>query len=472
MPFRRYTQCYSHTVGDGNLPFNEGDLVSYALGVSAPGLIIAIAAFLLGGYVIGFFAIAIQYALTIAAIAKQWLEHRLVCVSGNQCAVGAIDMPPSRNTLLGAFDNDQFFDIRLMPHRYLDAYRAADANDPAADPKIAGFFAGPPGSAGDPTVNPSKTWAKNPTPGAGPSLDGMTELFPENDIFLDNFQGTVLLQPAFIDLPYKPVDWMTETALKPPTTAEQPRDPNVTRATLHCEAEGNFWAEMLATAGLQGLATGVGAAAGAGAGAAAGCAIGGLFGPLGCLIGSIIGFILGLGAGGAAGAYIAANAAFNSDPGDVNDANVGDIPLGSLGDDDKVIVYGTHVYDGFHSGWHELHPLMAIMRCPPPEIYTNLPGLNTETIAFNPPYIEWNPVSVPGMNGIPNSGLTDLDVMKGLASPAFTTTAKRIQRQWCELLNEAFAPPTQTAQKLQQNRWTIHPLVDGCKADATPPPPR
>jgi hypothetical protein len=72
---------------------------------------------LLGAYAIGFIIVAVRYAVTITAIANEWLYHRLVCISGNQCAVGTVNMPPNRDTLLGAFDNVQFFDIRLMPHR-------------------------------------------------------------------------------------------------------------------------------------------------------------------------------------------------------------------------------------------------------------------------------------------------------------------------------------------------------------------
>ena len=93
----------------------------------------------------------------------------------------------------------------------------------------------------------------------------------------------------------------------------------------------------------------------------------------------------------------------------VNDANVGDTPLGTLADGDQVVVYGTHVYDGFHEGWHELHPLMAIMRVPPPEVWTNIPGLNTEKPTFNPPYLEWDPNWSIAANGTPPVGLTITD---------------------------------------------------------------
>src|SRR5262245_5781330 len=331
MAYHQYTQCYNHTPGDK--PFNESDLAAFAIGTSAPGLIAALIAFLSGANVIGFIIIAIQYAVTVTAVANEWLFHRLCCVSGDQCAVGVVETPPRISSLLGAFDNDQFFDIRLMPHRHKDEYKAPNTN----------FKASPP----DP----------------GPSLDGLTETTPKNDIYLDKFQGTTLMKPFFTDLPYDPVD-CDDT----PVQSDLPPHTMVSRCTLHCEAEGNFWAAMKDTAAAQGAAVGLGAAGGAAAGAAAGCAIGAIFCGVGCIIGAIIGAIAG-GLGGAAlGGYLAASAAFNSDPGDVNDANVGDQPLGNLTNEDRVVVFGTHVYDGFHTGWHEFHPLKAIIKAGDPKL--------------------------------------------------------------------------------------------------------
>jgi hypothetical protein len=419
MPFHQYTQCYNHTPGDK--PFNQSDLASFALGASAPGLIAAIVSFLSGANVLGFIFIAIQYAVTITAIANEWLFHRLCCVSGDRCAVGTVEAPPKISPLLGSFDNDQFFDIRLMPHRHNDEYKAPNTAFNAA------------------------------TPGPGPSLDGLTETHPKNDIYLDGFQGTTLLKPFFTDLPYDPTVDTVVNDLK-----EVPDGTKVTRATLHCEAEGNFWAAMKATAALQGLAVGVGGAAGAGAGAAAGCAIGAIFCGIGCVIGAVIGFIAGLAAGAAAGAYLAASAAFNSDPGDVNDANVGDDPLGPLQDKDQVVVFGTHVYDGFHTGWHEIHPLKAIIKATDPKLAMTLP------------YVEWDPnfllANGPGV-------LTKADMIAGLASPAFAIAAKNMTDAWCELLREAFTPATVNTQSQPENRWTIHPAVDGCSPDGSPLPP-
>jgi hypothetical protein len=183
--FRQYTKCYQHTPGDK--PFNESDLVLFVLGNSAPGVIAAILSFLNGSNVIGFLVIALQYAATIRAIAKEWLYHRLVCVSGDQCAIGKVDWTPEIGSMLGAFDNDQFFDIRLMPHRYNDLYGGPNT----------GFFAAP-ASSSDPYG--TAPWAMNSPPAAGPSLDGLTEMHPANDVYLDGFQGAALICPKITDL--------------------------------------------------------------------------------------------------------------------------------------------------------------------------------------------------------------------------------------------------------------------------------
>jgi hypothetical protein len=399
--YRQYTQCYTHFPGDK--PFNKRDLFSTAAGAGGPGLVAAIFALAVGGFgfVLAFIFLVITYASTIATIANLWLKHRLCCISGDQCAVGTIGEPPTTDTLLGSYDNDNFFDIRVMPHRQQDEYKAPDTS----------FNASP--------------------PGPGPSQDGLTEATPQNDMYLDGFQGTALLKPSITDLPY-----------------------DTTRSTLHCEAEGSFWKAMLDTAALQGLAVGAGAAVGVAVGAAAGCAIGAPLCGLGCIIGAIIGGLI-LGLLGSAAAYIAANAAFESDPGDVNDANVGDEPLGALKSGDQVVVFGTHVYDGFHEGWHEIHPLKAIIKATDPKLAGTLP------------YLEWDPnfpLTSTGPGGMPAA-----DMRKGLASPTFTKAAMDMKTSWCELLREAFDPTTIRNQHEPQNRWTVHPAVDGCTPPAPPP---
>jgi hypothetical protein len=435
--FRQYTKCYQHTPGDK--PFNESDLVLFVLGNSAPGVIAAILSFLNGSNVIGFLVIALQYAATIRAIAKEWLYHRLVCVSGDQCAIGKVDWTPEIETLLGAFDNDQFFDIRLMPHRYNDLYGGPNT----------GFFAAP-ASSSDPYG--TAPWAMNSPPAAGPSLDGLTEMHPANDVYLDGFQGAALICPKITDLPYTPVDWDKEEALlfAPPSG-----DQKVNRATLHCEAEGSFWQVMLDTSFTQGVLTGVGAAAGAAAGGAAGCEALSFLGPLGCLLGAIFGGLAGAAAAAAAGA----TAAFNAQQGDVNDANVGDIPLGPLNTGDPVVVFGTHVYDGFHEGWHEIHPLKAIVR------YPTLPVPFGQTAAVGMPYLEWDPNATLGYAAY---GLSVTDVQQGLGSAAFRAVAVKIKNAWCALLSERFDAAVIAAQGHMENRWTIHPSVDGCQPGPAP----
>lgn len=395
MAFKKYTQCYNHTPGDR--PFNEDDLIGFAMSSGAGGLLLALFGYALGGgTLVGSIGMGIAYAQIIVAVANEWLFHRLACVSGVRCAVGRVAADPHGNDL-GDFDNDEMFDVMLMPHRLNDDYRAQSNN----------YLSGLPGL----------------------SLDGLTELTPANDIYLDGFQGEALMKQAIMDLGYK-----------------------TDRAKLHCEAEGNFWVKMKEWALALGIVVTVASAAGAAAGGALGCAILGIFGPLGCLIGAIIGAIIGAAAATAVVHIVASWIAFNADPGDIDDANVGDRELGPIREGDKVVVLGEHVYDGFHEGWHELHPLMAVMK------------MNDEEAGA---YLEWDP-EFPDA-AMPPPGLTRADMRAGLASATFRARAVELRDRWCGLLTDGWSAPTRRAQLAPGQRWTIHPTVDGCKEPIEPP---
>jgi hypothetical protein len=157
--YRHYTQCYQHLPGDK--PFNESDLVAFVMGASGAAAIAALIAFIGGAFVVGGVFMAIGFAQAIIAVANEWLYHRLACIGDMaKCAVGTVQSTPEIGGL-GEFDNDQFFDVRLLPHRPKDDYKAPNTVYENGDP--------------------------------GPSGDGLTELHPENDAFLDGFQGERLI---------------------------------------------------------------------------------------------------------------------------------------------------------------------------------------------------------------------------------------------------------------------------------------
>src|SRR5262245_47879580 len=159
MAFRQYTQCYEHVPGDR--PFNEDDLVAFVAGTSGVMAIAALLAFIGGAFVVGGVFMALGFAQAIIAVATAWLFPRLACVGKDpKCAVGVVEETPEIGEL-GDFDNDEFFDLRLMPHRPNDDYRSDNT----------AFRTGNP----------------------GPSQDGLTETKKENDVFLDGFQGEALL---------------------------------------------------------------------------------------------------------------------------------------------------------------------------------------------------------------------------------------------------------------------------------------
>src|SRR5262249_54296823 len=151
------------------------------------------------------------------------------------------------------------------------------------------------------------------------------------------------------------------------------------------------------------------------------------------IIGAIAGALAGGAAAGALSYYGAIEpilqAIFDADPGDVEDANVGDSALGPIRMGDTVAVLGEHVYDGYHDGWNEFHPLMAVIK------------FNQERDKNPEYYLQWQPDFV-GTPPLPPPGesivLTSDDMKAGLSSPNFAKRCKNLKDTWCGMLNDAF----------------------------------
>jgi hypothetical protein len=398
MAFKKYTQCYDY-LATNIKPFHIDDLFATVAGAAGPGAVLAIISWAAGIWVVGAFTLTLGFIAAILTVADLWLFRRLVCLTGVKCAVGTVNQDPHHGGL-GNFDNDEFFNLILMPHR--------------KDDRI-----GPPGAGVD-------------------FVTAEQDAQPANYIHQDGLTGEELLISVAQsgDLPYD-------------LTKEEAR-------TLHCEAEGAFWVRMKEWAWLMGLAIGAASTAGAAAGIAVGAALCAL-GPLFCLLGILLGLLIwaiatAIGAAVAAGIMAII---FEASKGDVEDANVGDAALGPIMAGDRVIAVGEHVYDGFHEGWNEFHPLMTVIK------------LNDQESSQ---YLEWDP-NFPDGGALPADtsdmpadiqNLTEDDMRRGMNSPKFK---KRV----CGMMQEAIDPATGAEQKRARHRWTIHPDVDGCEEAPEPP---
>jgi hypothetical protein len=106
-----------------------------------------------------------------------------------------------------------------------------------------------------------------------------------------------------------------------------------------------------------------------------------------------------------------------NDTGDPNDVNqdLGEIhandPTGRGAD--ILVVRGTWVYDSAHEGWNELHPILQCQRI---GTWTGSWSIDTRT------YVD----------------------------------------HWCNALATAEDPTTVSSQLRPENRWEVHPVIDGC----------
>lgn len=211
------------------------------------------------------------------------------------------------------------------------------------------------------------------------------------------------------------------------------------REHLHLEAEGDYWETVRDVAKVTGPLTGVAAGLAVAAGIA--CAALLIF----CLIAALLVLLAVL-------IFLStlAIAALLTDEGDVDETNVGDIPLGPIRVDDTVVAVGDHVYDAGHcTGWNELHPLKFLMRVP----IDDCP--------------EWNPHAI-GI--LANSRWSLGQIRDGLKDDSFRTGVQDRIDDWCAQIRAA-GDRTGAAGAALTDRWTVHPTVDGCEEPEKPDAP-
>lgn len=226
-----------------------------------------------------------------------------------------------------------------------------------------------------------------------PHLVGATQADVEND----GFEGNLIKeQPA---IAARNLDWQGYTSRQ---WANYP-----STAVLHGEFEG---------AGIYDLLQTCLAALPVAAAAAVVCTIP-IFGWIACLILLLIAAIIVV-----AGIVVALNDTAN--PSDV-DANLGELhvndPTGRGAD--ILVVKGTWVYDSFHEGWNEIHPIKHCQRI----------------------------------------GTWD-------GSWSFVGDVNAWVKGWCDAIASATADLTVNNQGKPENQWTIHPVIDGCRPDDNKPP--
>lgn len=102
---------------------------------------------------------------------------------------------------------------------------------------------------------------------------------------------------------------------------------------------------------------------------------------------------------------------------------------GEVGIQDLVVVHGRWVYDAAHSGYNELHAVRRVMKVPEEQVNADPRGY-TDRLGQE-------------LNRTPSVGLNE-----EIAASGMPLTAAQVA--------------TLEQQRLPENRWQLHPLLDGC----------
>src|SRR5262249_28783729 len=127
---------------------------------------------------------------------------------------------------------------------------------------------------------------------------------------------------------------------------------------------------------------------------------------------------------------------------------------------DAIFIRGRWVYDASHGGANELHAVLDLQRVPDPNDDLHNPSkLGSSLDPDNPTA----PQPQPGLLGLWCSYADHIPMWSGMSASGAARGA-----QGATTAEQAAMSPAQVAiyqaQCSPANRWTLHPLVDGCEA--------
>jgi hypothetical protein len=382
--------------------------VAKHIGLSVPLLVVAdLVVALIAGFFLPPLAL-VAALLAVIAYCAWWLYDRLICLGGEECAIGLLGAvePPDKKSGFDAIDTDYSINLVLAPHNPQELPADYIANPPA------------------------------PAPGEDPEKPFKEAL--HRKIADDGIQGRLIKEThttGDVKTVFGGKKFGFEGLLEPYPGSSvlytyQPY--------LHCEFEG---------AGVLDLYKAAQAALAVAAVASVACAIP-LIGWAVCLILSVVAIVItavGLGIG-------------LSDTGKPNffDGKFPGIHSGR----DILFVRGVWVYDSAHEGWNELHPLVDC------RIVAKATYLRNDVV-------DWDDAIKDYMIKIGKWHVEAGDPAKLVKAPGTPTDADWLG--WvadeCAASKAASSPLTGDNQNRPENKWAIHPVIDGCKPVSPPPIP-
>jgi hypothetical protein len=498
MALNQYTKCCSPTDYSGpflgSVTMVLGIILSLLAGIFDPG------------------AGVLGLILTAIAFCRWWLYGRLVCLGGNRCAIGlALGVYTAHNqTGLGKFDTDFGVQLLFPPSKLSDSIQdvgttnavqgflvrdqSADATNPQ-QPQLAQMmqnydnlgFTGEPEPLSDLVSQGALSQAQVTalglkSPGDFASWQAGNFYLPGSTICDSN--GMIQVATVQGVSGNNEPKWSEKVGgITVDNFTQWKCEGGLPVGTLEVEFEGSGMWDLYNAL----LAASVPATA-----AAAVCAIP-VFGWIACLVLILISLaIIGIGMG----------IALNDQEDPQSDPAIGTIHPGK----DILFILGTWIYDSFHSGWNELHPVLhcqKIGEVNPNDMATGNPWATPVPLVFNG-NCTTNGTAVTRVDGNQfnhlkpgetiSIGGTDFTIATVVDGNSLTLTASAgitpgptpwnavapvslddpklvsdVVQVFCGLATDANSPGTIAAQSNLENGWTIHPVVDGCTPRETTP---